>query len=158
MGKKHIRWKQIKKIKSLTQKRGWVEGERTPEEGIWEEDLVTVLDGIGPGRARTLRRMGIRTVRQLATRRSSRIDDVCRRKGFTRDRINVWLHAARNAHDGAYVSHVVDHRKASNPYISRYGDDWKKHIQQDIRKDGHVCITELVEHMNSVTGKFFEGT
>ena len=150
--------KQIKKIKSLTQKRGWVEGERTPEEGIWEEDLLTVIPGIGPSKAKTLRRMGIRTVRQLARQRSSRLDAICRRKGYTRTRLNEWLLAARNAHPDAYVSHVVDHRKHRNPYQSRYGDEWRIHIAEDIRKSGHVCITELITHINSVTGKFFDGT
>ena len=115
--------RQIKKIKSLTQKRGWVEGESTPEEGIWEKDPVTKLPGIAEGRARVLRRMGIRTVGQLATRRSSRIDTLCRRKGFTRARVNEWLSDARNVHADAYVSHVVDHRKAPNPYVSRYDDE-----------------------------------
>ena len=102
--------------------------------------------------------MGIRTVGQLDTRRSSRIDAVCRRKGFTRSRVNEWLSAARNAHPDTYASHVIDHRKAPNPYLRRYGDDWRQHIRHDIRKDGHVCIMEVVEHMNSATAKFFEGT
>ena len=51
-----------KKIKAQTQNRGWVEGEHTPEEEIWDEDAITILRGIGPSKAKTLSRMDILTV------------------------------------------------------------------------------------------------
>ena len=105
-----------------------------------------------------LARMGVKTVEQLARSRRSRIDKLIKVRGVTRAKITTWIECAQSANVGAYVNKTIDHRKAANPYLSRYGDDWKQHIRTDIARSGSICITDLVLHMNSATADAFKDT
>ena len=148
----------IRKVKDGSVKRGWVEGERTEDEGIFEEDPVTILKGVGKGMARWLARHGIKKVKQLTRLRSARISRLTKRRGLNVVKVQEWINEAKGAHSGEFVMNVVDHRKAVNPYESRYGDAWRDHIREDIRKAGSVCITELVRHMDTHTAAVYKGT
>lgn len=50
----------------------------------------------------------------------------------------------------------LDHRKNENPYLSRYGNDWEKHIDKTALV-GRVCVTELIDHMFEQTKALFPG-
>ena len=144
--------RQIRKIKSTTVKKGWVEGERTPDEGLFEEDPVSMIKGIGKKAKALLARMGIKTISRFARLRSSRIKTLVKQKVITTVKVTTWLQVARSAHPGEYHLNVIDHRRADNPYKSRYGEAcWRDHIRNDIRKAGWVSITELVRHMDKET-------
>ena len=66
--------RQIRKIREKGPKRGWVEGERTEDDGIYDEDPVSRIKGIGGSRSKILTHMGIKTVRHFARLRSSRVE------------------------------------------------------------------------------------
>ena len=84
--------------------------------------------------------------------RSSRIKTLTKQRGITTAKASTWLQVARSANPGAYQLNVIDHRRADNPYKSRYGEAClRDHIRKDIRKAGWVCITELVRHMDKET-------
>jgi hypothetical protein len=51
-----------------------------------------------------------------------------------------------------------DHRKEDNPYLSRYGTDWEAEIDADLKKNGDMCITHMVLHLNEVCTEAFRGT
>ena len=143
--------KQIRKIKKKGPRKGWVEGERKETDGIFDEDPVSNIKGIGKSKVKILARMGIKTVRQFARLRSSRVNQLLKQRGVTRAKVERWIDIAQSAHNGAFVSNIVDHRLSTNPYLSRYGDDWKEHIRLDIRRAGSVCITELIKHICACT-------
>lgn len=149
---------QLNKIREGGSKRRWVEGTRTVDEGMYDEDPVNKIRGIGKKARALLARMGIKTVRQFSRLRSSRIATLTKKRGITRAKVKTWLEAARSAHVGAYQPHVIDHRRAANPYESLYGDDWQTHIRKDVRTAGSVCITELIEHMDAETAAIYKGT
>ena len=127
-------------------------------DGIYDEDPVTKITGIGNSVKPVLARMGIKTVRQFARLRSSRIAKLTEKRGVTHTKVETWLQDVKSAHSGAYQLHVIDHRRAANPYESRYGDEWQTHIRDDIRKSGSVCITDLIEHMCTETAAAYKGT
>lgn len=58
--------------------------------------------------------------------------------------------------EGCYIDTTVDHRKAPNPYLSRYGDQWREIIKGSIK--GHVCVTDLIEHMMKESARIMKGT
>ena len=135
-----------------------MEGQRTEDEGIWDDDIVTKIKGIGKSTQKLLSRMVIKTVRHFARIRSTRITQLTKKRGVTIAKVNKWIEEADSAHDGVYQPHVVDHRKSSNPYKSRYGDVWEDNIREDIRRAGWVCITELILHICKTTAAAYEGT
>ena len=63
----------IRKVKDNGIKRRWVEGERTGDDGIFDDDPVTILKGVGKSTRQLLARMGIKKVRHFARLRQSRI-------------------------------------------------------------------------------------
>ena len=52
----------------------------------------------------------------------------------------------------------VDHRKHSNPYESRYGDDWEEEIKQVGAMKKFVCIKELITHVVEETRRVMSWT
>ena len=150
--------RQIRKIRQGSVKRGWVVGERSVDDGIFDDDPVTRLKGLGKSTAKHLARMGVKRVKQFARMRQGRINKVTRLRGVTGTKVEAWLQEARSAHPGKYVCDVTDYRKAANPYLARYGDDWEAKIRQDIRTAGKVCITELILHMRDATAAAYAGT
>ena len=150
--------RQIHKIREKGPKRGWVEGERTVDDGIFDKDPVSIISGIGKSKVAVLARMGVKTVEQLARLRRSRINKLIQTRGVTREKVSTWIECAQSASMGAWVNKTIDHRKAANPYRSRYGDVWRQHIRVDIARSGSVCITDLILHMHNATRDAFKDT
>jgi hypothetical protein len=63
--------------------------------------------------------------------------------------------AAENAHDGSVLSRVcMDHRRETNPYLSRYGSDyWMNEIHKCSAMSGFICVTKMVHHMKKETDR-----
>ena len=150
--------RQLHKIKTKGPRKGWLEGERTPDDGIYDNDPVSVIKGIGPGKVKILAHMGVKTVKQVARMRSARVNALIRKRGITEVKVLEWIESAKSANPGSFDRNIIDHRLTSNPYQSRYGDEWERHLREDIRKSGSVCITELILHMCKATAKAFENT
>jgi hypothetical protein len=54
---------------------------------------------------------------------------------------------------------IVDHKKAANPYLSRYGaDDWDADIHDTSAFKRRVCITKVIEHIIRESANVFKGT
>ena len=53
---------------------------------------------------------------------------------------------------------VVDHRKADNPYLSLYGENWKEKARNTTTMKKTMCINTLVQKIHASCEKVFEGT
>ena len=55
------------------------------------------------------------------------------------------------SHPGTCPYTVVDHRKATNPYLDKYGpENWKKEISSCVFMKKFMCVTELVKKFTIV--------
>ena len=52
----------------------------------------------------------------------------------------------------------IDHRKAANPYLSRFGPDWETHLKKSSCFSSHVVITDYLDHIMQESKKVMEGT
>ena len=53
------------------------------------------------------------------------------------------------AHGGAYPYHVIDYRKAANPYKEKYGEDeWRDKIRTCVFMNKYMYVKELVEKIH----------
>ena len=53
----------------------------------------------------------------------------------------------------------IDHRKAINPYLSKYGEaNWEAEIQKHSIMSSYICITEVVKHIVTASAKLYKGT
>ena len=65
---------------------------------------------------------------------------------------------AQGAQPGAYVLVQVDHKKADNPYKSRYPDNWEEKLNGSVFMKGYACVTTLIVHMIVSSAAVFAGT
>lgn len=154
---------QIQAIKSLQRKGGWVQGARTAEDGVYEQDSIRILFAKGkvPKKATILETAGVKTLKDLQSLSDVDVKAlVSNNKGVGKKGLLKIITGARAAKPGAYDgSDFVDHTLARDPYLSRYGAQGRDAaLAADLRKNGQVCITELVEHIISESANVFKGT
>ena len=53
---------------------------------------------------------------------------------------------------------VKDHRKARNPYYSRYGDKWVEKLKSSSSMSKFCCITDLIRFMMKEAGNLMKGS
>ena len=62
-------------------------------------------------------------------------------------------------HDGTCPHKKMDHRTATNPYLSKYGDDqWRNECETSVFMKKYMCVTELVTKIHDRTKDAFLGT
>ena len=59
---------------------------------------------------------------------------------------------------GKPLSHFKDHRKAKNPYHSRYGEGWVEKLKSSIAMSKFCCITDLIRFMINEAEKLMKGS
>ena len=99
--------KRIRAAKEAKITTRWVEGRRTEEDGIYDEDPVTMIKGVAKAKARVLHKFGIRTVRGLTKLRATKARKIAQTKGIGMNSLKKWIEQAEAAHTGAYVDHEV---------------------------------------------------
>ena len=52
----------------------------------------------------------------------------------------------------------MDHRKAKNPYISRYGERWVEKLKSSTAIPEFCCITDLIRFMMNEAEKLMKGS
>ena len=122
---------------------------------LFEDDSVARLKGVSKGKKKKLEAVGIVKVKDLLTASAQSLVAI---KGIGEKGLAKLQLLARAAKTGSYVSKMVDHRRASHPYKSRFPDTWKTELAADLKKQGAICITELVEYMDSATKEVMAGT
>lgn len=139
---------------------GWTEGRRKLTDPLFKGDTILRMPGIKKKTAEKLEQAGVMLVNDFC----KSITDVNLKnkilaiRGVGKKGLQKWQTLAMSAHEGEYVSKFVDHRRAENPYKSKYGDDWRRHVANDLRTHNAVCVTELIEHMVNESAKFYKNT
>ena len=102
-----------------------------------------------------LKLVGIEEVRHL--QQISDPDAFVLPQGLPRSTFKVvWQHAQEASVDPTPPD--IDHRKAENPYISRYGDQWESYMRKSPTFANSVLITEYIDHMMRESALVMKGT
>jgi hypothetical protein len=155
-----LRAQEIRRVRTLPGSGApWVVGHRKAEDGYFEEDEVSAMHRIGKVLAEKLSSEGVKTVGQLANLSDECLTEFARKTArVTQTRLINLRNLARNAKPGAYLSKVIDHKIAANPYQSLYGDEWEEKLDSSTAMKGHMCVKSLVEHIISASAKVMQGT
>ena len=72
---------------------------------------------------------------------------------------NILTYLHQQAQTALDVNHpdLIDHHAAHNPYKSKYGDNWLKHLKASSHMSFYVCITDYVEHIMQASFKAMKG-
>ena len=152
-------------VKNDGSERMWVK--KTPRDNgeVWEEDDVLRLKGVRKKTKEKLEKAGILLVKHLKylDNTDETMQGLCEatktngRNGLTISFLRNLVDQCRDAAEGA-APEKVDHRKAINPYESRFGTKWMNKIQQSAHMKKYVSIRSLVLHMYTATKQAFSGT
>ena len=143
-------------------KEGFLVG--SPSKGdphIYYDDGVARLPGVGKSTAANLASGGIATVHDVARLVAARADfSEFEARGLCRSTILKAVRGWDRAGDAIVTRNfqVVDHRKADNPYQSRFGNAWEAAIGKAKALRKHECVTHLWLHVLQETASVFRGT
>ena len=132
---------------------GWLVPAPGTENKIYFDDPVSKLEGCGKVMEKHLNAGGITCVGDLlSVAEDDEIDKV------TKKALKALIQNARSCEHETRPE-MIDYTKAKNPYLERYGEEeWESKIKTCGRVRGHVCITDMVDHIFLETKKAFVGT
>lgn len=114
--------RRVKTCSSRTTK--WID-RRSSDDKVYGNDLVEKLKKCGNQTKKKLLTVGIERVSDL--KQIDNPDNFILPPGLTRNTFkSVWQYAQEAETEPRPLP--KDHRKAANPYESKYGSDWKKYI------------------------------
>lgn len=153
---------EIARVRALTGLGGgWIVDNRVEGER-WDGDLLKRTKGIGVGKARydILLSYGVDTVGKLRNMTVEKKQEIIDGKKMSETILGTLQNNVKDSHKGNTPTNLrVDHKKAANPYLSRYGaDDWDAEIHDTSAFKRTVCITKVIEHIIRESANVFKGT
>jgi hypothetical protein len=138
----------------------WVTDKRClATSGVYSNDPVTVMAGVGAKLAELLLAEGLSTVSDLALLSDDEVNRVAHAvKGVSAKRLLALRTIALSANIGTYVDVSVDHRYAQNPYLSRYCASWELKIAESSALSKFASVKSLVLHIVEASKRVMKGT
>ena len=149
---KLIEISRVKRCTSASTK--WIE--KTREEGrVYANENVIKLKKCGNKTSKRLATVGIVTVADLKNVPDPNLFVLP--EGLPRTTFKVvWKHAQDASSED--VPQDIDHRRAANPYLSKYGVGWEAHIKKSPTFVNSVVISDYIEHIIQESAKVMKGT
>ena len=132
------------RVRRLTAQSKWVVNAMEPGV-IYTDESVMKLKSVGKKTNDKLNSMGIKIVSDL--QKILDPNQVLLPQGFSKKAFQqVWQYAKDASLEK--TPSPIDHRKALNPYLSRYGEgQWEKFLKKSPTLSTSVVITDYIEHM-----------
>ncbi len=152
---------EVARVKALpSESSEWITGQRDmTTSGLYLLDDVRVLAGVGKSVASKLNSVGIYTLSDLVGKTDNELTSIATSLGgLTKRHLDSLRGLALGAKHGAYIDVVVDHRKADNPYLSRYGSDWEMVVAASTALSRFASVKHLVHHIVRASASVMVGT
>ena len=149
--------KEILCVKNLKAGGQWVEtiNKDLIKHPLYMDDPVTKLKGVGKVTSELLHTNGIYSIEDLINLQGTAMERI---ENVPHHKIHGWIDAAKEILNLRPADELlrpelskIDHRKADNPYQSRYGDNWLDNIKLTRQLSAHGDIRDLVLHIVDVT-------
>ena len=146
---------EIRRVKNCSSKTTkWID-KVAPQDKVYSNDPVDKLKKCGYQTKKKLLTVGIKQVQDL--RDISDANNFTLPPGLARKTFQtVWQYAKEAEEQPRPLP--IDHRKAANPYESKYGADWKKFIVKSPTFSNSVLITDYITHIMQESKRVMEGT
>jgi hypothetical protein len=79
-------------------------------------------------------------------------------QGLSKKKLTEFRQEALQWETNAPEALTVDHRKAVNPYMSRYGEGWKQHVKNSCMLIGYIDVRDMVRHIYKKSEELMKGT
>ena len=149
---------ELKRVKDLTSSKNslWITDDRPAgDTTLFEEDSLLKIPKLGDVTLKILTDLGITKVGDLKHLPPDNITDLKELKIRSLQQI---LSAANDSALGSSPYTTTDHRKEPNPYLSKYGDEWRTVISKTVGLSPFVCVTSLVTYIIEESTRIMKGT
>ena len=149
---------EMNRVKKLTgNTSGWIKDTR-PDGTYWGCDPISMLNGAGGKKGKTLVLAGITTVNDLTAKTDAELKELKKKTpGISLNKLTEWRNI--DACDGVCPFGIQDYRKSPNPYLARYNDDlWREKIEASVYMQKFMCVTTLVSMIYQTSKRAFVGT
>ena len=145
---------EFNRVRHLSNKtKTWITSARDPQD-LFCSDALSVLDKVGKKTEEKLQAAGISNVGDLKVIKQEELKNM---KGISESNLTFIWSQSQLAKDEAPLP-TTDHRKASNPYESKYGQDWMQHLKASAAFSNYVCITDYVNFIITESARIMKGT
>ena len=143
--------------------KGWVGTHKRPKDynELYMQDTLACIPGIGAAIEAKLVVHDINLVQDLASLDDCMLYTLSSMSRISKKRLLTFRDRARQAKQGySFYPQRYDYRYEPNPFESRYGQDWEKNFLSNKMSGmrGKVCVTHLVQHIDSTTRAAYKGT
>ena len=145
-----LRKEQISKVKSQTStgdKNIWIDTQRVPNT-LYKDDSLQELDGIADAKEKLFKNVGINNMGDLKVLSEDDLKLMVANPDF-----KISLRMLREYHHYSQVCldvnapPIIDHRKADNPYLSKYGEKTYEAELDEKALGTRMCITNMIIHL-----------
>ena len=143
---------------------GWVISTRPIDGTIFADECVGIFKSVGKITKKKLIDAGFTKVKQFIfptlsqQQINNELTSISQVTGISISAVRKLHLQAKNAISGPPPP-AINHLKADNPYLSRYGEDeWKEKIKTVSTMTKYCCIKDLVLHIDAATKDAFKGT
>ena len=146
---------EFRRVKSLSSNNNyyWIES-TVPKKTILCSSPVISLPSIGKKAVKILEEQNISKVGDLKQKTDEEISAL---KGITANMMKKFIPSVRQASD--QVNTTIDHRKADNPYLSKFGEQhWLRHLKESSKMKSVALITDYVDHIWKESERVMQGT
>ena len=135
--------------------------ERPLGKDIFENDPISIIHGIGNVTEAKLNEVGIFTVNDYICDRC-KVDSLLNATPAyiekLKNKLDNGLVCGVNAGSCPEKYDITDHRKAANPYLSKYGDEWEDKISKKPALRLVRPVKDLIQHMATTTTDALKNT
>ena len=122
----------------------------------YNDDPVLVLKGVGKKTSELLQEMGMKKICNLKEIDNPSEVDNLPNSLSTKKLTHCWNEAKKASPENAPKS--IDHRASSNPYRSKFGDNWEMHLQSSPTFSNSAYICHYIEHMMTESARIMKDT
>ena len=145
---------EFKRVRSLSNKtKNWITVRRDPQD-LFTTDALSVLNKVGKKTQDKLKEAGVSNVGDMKKIAKENLKQI---QGLSEKTLTfIWTQCQLARDD--IPPEDVDHRKAPNPYLSKYGEQWIEKLKASPSFSSYVCITDYVEFIVAESSRIMSNT
>ena len=147
---------EFQRVKSLKSQNGyWLSCNRDDKIKYYRNDPVIKLKGVGKKSSQQLKEIGITTVGEVKDIMDiTKLDNLP--NSFQKKLTRYMKEAQQASNEDA--PERIDHRLSANPYQSKFGNDWERHLLSSPTFYHSSYICSYIEHMMQESERVMKGT
>ena len=136
------------RVRELPNPGPWVKISKSLNGEIYWDDDVKVIAGIGKKKAKYLRDESVFTVKDLMDATNEKLLSI---EAIGHNHLQKWQTKAKEHCKAQNRPEKIDYRKFPNPYLARFGPNWRMHLKKASSMSRFADARDLIDHIVAET-------